>query len=66
MLSKPLLRNYKRQECHILWVYWPSMGPIHCDVIFTFDLDIMTFTLKILSGLLIGLEIASYFQDISS
>ncbi len=29
------------------------MGPLYCEVILTFDLEIMTFILKIISGLLL-------------
>ncbi len=47
----------------MLWAYQSKIGPVHCDVIFLFhllrfDLDIMTFTLKILSSPLLSLETA--------
>ncbi len=36
MLSLSLLWKYKWQQFHILWVYHPNMGPVHCEVILAF------------------------------
>ncbi len=60
--------KFSQDQLHILWVYQPNMTcalqvHFHC---LTFDYDIMTLTLKILSSALLGLEIllptAPYFQ----
>ncbi len=51
-------KKSKWQQIHILWAYQPNMGHAwrsHFDLL-TFSIDIMTFTLKILSGPLLDLE----------
>ncbi len=72
ILFGPLLRNYKWQQLHVLWSCQADRTcalQSHFELLtFDLDLDIMTITIKILSGSLLSeiyMATALYLQDIS-
>ncbi len=52
ILSRPFLRNYALAAESDFSTHQPYMGPVHCQIILTVDLKVMTFILKMFgSGL---------------
>ncbi len=50
ILSRSVLRNYTWQRFHIFKADQSYMKPVHCQVLLIFNLENMTFTLKIVFG----------------